>query len=103
MAIDDMVIYEGEFYYVVGETLAKEPNSDQSDSVMHALAWNRMDNVTKDTINRAVWVNISDCHLPISTLHYYGSEWYRGVLNGGGGQKTHLGTSYISTLRPHLT
>ena len=82
MAIDDIVIYEGEFYYIVGETITKDPNSDKSHILMHAVALNRMDSVTRDTINKAVWVNVRDCHLLCSDIHYYVSEWYRGVVNG---------------------
>lgn len=82
MAIDDLVIFNGEIYYVVGEAYAQKMEGEDQGALWSVTAINRVEVTDAKGISRASWVPTRDLILLTSALHYYGSEWYQGVASG---------------------
>lgn len=82
MAIGDIVVYQGEQYYVVGEATGQnlEPNSDIP--ILPLVALNKIEVTNPKHVSRVMWVNELQIIVQASQLHWEVSDWTQGILYG---------------------
>ena len=82
MAIGDLVIFNGEGHYIVGEALM-ETLQDNDQSIFNViLSIHRVEHASLQDITRAIWVKLEEVIPLVSAISFQKTEWFMGVYGG---------------------
>lgn len=82
MAIDRIVLFEGQEFYVVGEAIGESLVNPEESRYFVCVAITKIEPASPRGPQRVIWLPLEAIVPKPSGFNYRLSEWYRGVNDG---------------------